>query len=1140
MPLREPIRVDPQEPSTSTGPQRRLDENLRKFDELFSKTPPTLWEVCAENQRGRLVKTKYSTELRSLRGVNFKEILKSHQTVLNDLARISGTTFGELCEGLQFLVHFKKIPIFKTKKEDALEFFQLVCNCIHFSNDRWTNVLDSKNLLNPRTTDLVKKSIARSKCPLPPKGGKEGDEVIETAATSSLFPPSKHTTPSPVTRLQDREKVPIPPPPSVDVLYKGPFNVLEDEYLRPIHRFNFSKTTDNKFTVVHEKLLKQVTKNNGNIRVKELELSDLDYYQDDKDIQPTQISFRLDSVVQIVHFDLPKVEDDGYFSPNLPSRGWYLLDKYMEANVECTEAFKHVRPNGRPMKPGFKRGVLHAHECLQFHMAGRHIHGFFDVWEESERGWQLSNGKWINRRYLVDIYNQLMFPLYVEWCHWSATLRWAFEKYSWYGLRLMSMVKRHGHELRNAGDLLFSRYPRHITDTIRYDLTTTKGRNQFYTAIQQENNTVVDRFVVTTLHSYDVHEDGRRRKRRAPKSDEMQLLATGTPPKMSRSPRKALEPPQKLWTGVHPTRRSVNPQKENMDKYYVNPTHTSPHMPSTSQPSILNRTPPTPGFKRKIAENGHHFTPVSHPPPAKKLSITLDSWDNHRAHDAIEEEHVDETEENPNEEDCRQNVWVPQDRGQEVPPEDYAREIIDHFQGRENEPALKSEATPPSIPAPKPRRRKSNTKTSLEPPSPSVEPEKTTLSTNLESTKPPTSTVPTPLSAVSALTVTPSPSNGHLLVPPGKTVSKQTTRVQYSMKPPIPPSANKTVYPVKKLANSSPIVMNGAVTQTKYPAASLASGTPSIGSRPHPYGVQQKAPYYPAGMRSRVAQQTTPYVVHNQENGAFKSTPLPPISTPLPPHRTPLQSYQTPASRAIQNQKNGVAGTDLCRRVMPFNLSMALWAEERNREKNLLPGDPGAFPTRQWPPPSKIDTPINPPTPTVPYQSQRATSSGPPPVDYRSFSNVTRPASNTPPLAAPTVCLPPPHAPAPSNALERSVGVTNTRQERPSVANSRALVDGVAATVNGYHPTTSSTPLPATIPMGANPMVTTRMAPVSVAADLNSISLRKYSHHFRKQNGTMTPEQIGNAIRNESQRFQEDNNGAEGPTVRTFLMNLKN
>ena len=77
-------------------------------------------------------------------------------------------------------------------------------------------------------------------------------------------------------------------------------------------------------------------------------------------------------------------------------------------------------------------------------------------------------------------------------------------------------------------------------------------------------------------------------------------------------------------------------------------------------------------------------------------------------------------------------------------------------------------------------------------------------------------------------------------------------------------------------------------------------------------------------MRSRVAQQTTPYVVHNQENGAFKSTPLPPISTPLPPHRTPLQGYQTPASRAIQNQKNGVAGTDLCRRVMPFNLSMGM------------------------------------------------------------------------------------------------------------------------------------------------------------------------------------------------------------------------
>uniref|UniRef100_A0A8R1I3S4 Uncharacterized protein n=1 Tax=Caenorhabditis japonica TaxID=281687 RepID=A0A8R1I3S4_CAEJA len=67
-------------------------------------------------------------------------------------------------------------------------------------------------------------------------------------------------------------------------------------------------------------------------------------------------------------------------------------------------------------------------------------------------------------------------------------------------------------------------------------------------------------------------------------------------------------------------------------------------------------------------------------------------------------------------------------------------------------------------------------------------------------------------------------------------------------------------------------------------------------------------------------------------------------------------------------------------------------------------------------------------------------------------------------------------------------------------------------------------------------------APTSLSA-ANSpapmpISIRTYTNHLRKSNpGTLTPEELGDALRSEHQRFHDTRDG-EGPSVKSFLLNL--
>lgn len=1131
-------RVDPHVPSTSTAPQRRFQENLQKFKRFFPpNAPPTLWEVCSSKQRSKSLKNTFQTEVRALRGLNFTVLLNPYKNYLNDLTNLSGFTFDDLCQALRFFAFYRKQPVLKSNMEDANELFRLIASCIIYSNDNWRASIDKSTLVDTLSMNILEKQRLKN---LKQESSEQKDPIYPPLFQDDELP----SVPIQIGRLKDREKVPIPPPPCRNDFSMRQFNPLEDEHLRSMHLWNHVGCNDAKFNGPFERTIKMMSKNNVAIRSKDRRLSDVEYYGDNEDLPSTHISFRLDSVMQLINFDFPKIEDDGYFSKECLDSAWYLYENYQTALHECTTAFAVIRPpSGRTIKPGFVEDGLTTDECSEFHMMGRHIHGFFQVWREEDRGWRESNGKWVPRRYLVDIYNHIMFPLFVKWELWPSTLKWAFDKYSLYGLRLMSMIRRHPQELLNAGENLFSRYPSHLLESNRYDMSTTKGRNQYLSAIQMENNRVVDKHMHSSAYKLLIEEDGRRRKRK-PKDEALLGVAAKV-----RTPRKVLEPPlfapTRFISSSTPKQRALLVQKENLEKTMINqvpPVVNTP--PSPQQTASQLKKTPTSATKRHLPEIEQELKSesVPAPPPTKKMSIIADSWDDHVGN-SMEEEHVDEKDsEKMEDSEGRQNVWVPQDRGKEYAPEQYARDIIEHYIPAARDHPPQPQQPPPPLPTPKPpRRRKSGQKT-----------DQTTPSSDAEASSDPAPPVPAapvapvvPIVPIVPVHPVPLP-NGSVNTPKVKTIAKTTARVLYSIKPQIPPIANKTVYPVKKLTPSvvpSPMILNGN-TATASPSKNAAS---VVVRNAYTFSLQQKAPYYPAGMRPKPTQngiETPPTGAQSLMRAAFYSeshptrSPLVPYGF-VPPVATsstfvPAATIPSPASRAIAHQKQMLLNTETCRRVMPFNIQMA-------------------FKPRRWDPLPKSSGVLAHSNSTIPYVQRVPNNSTQSDFRPRSFSQNS-------------VASPAP-APVPNAIKRREVGNLKSRQYVPWIANSRALVAAAMATMEETAEKMSSSPLlssqapmttlmPTPPPPAPAPAQASAQSTSATPALVDTISagstttetttgdsnqsnppLRTYTSHIRKTPGTtLTPEEIGDAIRTESQRFQED--GDEGPTVKSFLMNI--
>uniref|UniRef100_A0A1I7T3W1 PMD domain-containing protein n=1 Tax=Caenorhabditis tropicalis TaxID=1561998 RepID=A0A1I7T3W1_9PELO len=339
-----------------------------------------------------------------------------------------------------------------------------------------------------------------------------------------------------------------------------------------MHRLQFI-SIDPKFCSTFERQLKTVLKNNAAFRTKDEELTDLEYYGDDELLTTSSFSLKLDTVVQVPKFAFPKAEADGYFSPDRQDFEWYLFQKYLDANEQCAEEFAVIRPlELRPIAEGFELDTITPSECYKFHMAGRHIQGFFDVWSEKERKWQDSDGKWISRRYLVDMYNRIMFPLYVDWHYWPIYLKWSFDKYSLYGLRLYAFIKKYPSLIKESGERIFTPYPPILSQIRHIDLLTAKQIHHYSNAIYVENNRSFIRNPTAVPEASYLDEEIRRRKRKARYAEEevqipKYVSSTPLPPpppasQLRPSPRQSIDSLKQ----VKQTPIKQSNQKENMEK----------------------------------------------------------------------------------------------------------------------------------------------------------------------------------------------------------------------------------------------------------------------------------------------------------------------------------------------------------------------------------------------------------------------------------------------------------------------------------------------------------------------------------------------------------------------------------------------
>uniref|UniRef100_A0A8R1DXS1 Uncharacterized protein n=1 Tax=Caenorhabditis japonica TaxID=281687 RepID=A0A8R1DXS1_CAEJA len=151
------------------------------------------------------------------------------------------------------------------------------------------------------------------------------------------------------------------------------------------------------------------------------------------------ISLRIKLACDIPDCFIPPMMKCGYFpacAKHDHQKMDYLQSRFEEAQME------YLSLNYRDIKPpkGFRAGQISSIELWEFHRSGRHIHGFFLVWEDKVNYVNDHNGRF-KRRYLVDMFNFIRFPLYVEWERWDSRLRSAFDRVILYNLHLAEVLR---------------------------------------------------------------------------------------------------------------------------------------------------------------------------------------------------------------------------------------------------------------------------------------------------------------------------------------------------------------------------------------------------------------------------------------------------------------------------------------------------------------------------------------------------------------------------------------------------------------------------------------------------------------------------------------------------------------------------
>ncbi|ULT80849.1 hypothetical protein L3Y34_011019 [Caenorhabditis briggsae] len=214
-----------------------------------------------------------------------------------------------------------------------------------------------------------------------------------------------------------------------------PYRIIDDPYLFKNH-WSFCPKSNAPLQVIRKYYLKPMTRR----RTTDDIILDTSYFVREFYLGKAFISLRVTRSSDIPYVYVPPIMQCGYYpysAVTVENKKFYLAARFREAQLE------YFNITYRDIKPwqGFKVGTITDSELYYFHCLGKHIHGFWLIWEKIGRCNVDKLKRYTNRRYLVDMFNFQFFPLDVDIKKWELRLRIAFDTVTAYNLHLAEVLR---------------------------------------------------------------------------------------------------------------------------------------------------------------------------------------------------------------------------------------------------------------------------------------------------------------------------------------------------------------------------------------------------------------------------------------------------------------------------------------------------------------------------------------------------------------------------------------------------------------------------------------------------------------------------------------------------------------------------
>ncbi|EGT30506.1 CBN-SDC-2 protein [Caenorhabditis brenneri] len=213
------------------------------------------------------------------------------------------------------------------------------------------------------------------------------------------------------------------------------YSINNDRILYRAH-FLLQGNAASQLEKISELLIDRLTKR----RPEDDVILDSSYFAREFFMTKKSISFRIQRSSDIPELFVPPTLECGYFPHSAQTIGdqmHYLAERYKEAQIEYLSlTYGKINP-----PRGFHVGHLTSRELYDFHCMGKHIHGFFLCWESINEKHVDINCKSTPKRFLVDMFFKIPFPLHVKYDRWDIRLKLAFDRVTVYLLHLAEICR---------------------------------------------------------------------------------------------------------------------------------------------------------------------------------------------------------------------------------------------------------------------------------------------------------------------------------------------------------------------------------------------------------------------------------------------------------------------------------------------------------------------------------------------------------------------------------------------------------------------------------------------------------------------------------------------------------------------------